>query len=301
MSGEIELNLKEWARGLGFIALGISKAQSPPFLEAFERFLSRGHHAQMEWMRSRIEMRKDPNLLLPGVKRVLSFAYPYVKNLPKTKDGLSVGRFSNPLLPDYHKTLKRRLSELTKLMKAHYPKDTFRVFVDSGPIMERSFAYSGGIGFFGKNTSLIIPSYGSYFFLGEILTTAEIPFEEAKPIESLCNGCELCIKACPQGAIVEPFLVDARRCLSYLTIEYRGSLEGLIKSKGITSFYGCDICQEVCPFNPLEKPIICLPESKLFDSLDEESFQRIFGHSALSRGGLENIRRNMAAIRELRE
>lgn len=281
---------------VGFLSFGLCRPGIPPFFEAYERYLSRGYYGQMEYLKLRYEQRKNPELLLPGLKTILCFAYPYPSYKLNTKEGLTIARFSNPFLPDYHWIIKKKLTWVVERLRLEYPQAKFRIFVDSAPVMERSWAYKAGIGFWGKNSSLIIPGYGSFFLLGEIFTTAEISFEGPAPLESLCSDCDCCIEACPQGAIVEPYVVDASKCLSYLTIEFKGELEGVIKRKGITSFYGCDICQEVCPYNSLSKTVTALPERTYFENLNEDSFKRIFGQSALSRGGLQRIRRNLKAI-----
>lgn len=293
-------SLAEISSELGFISFGLCRPGIPFFFEAYERYLSRGYYGEMEYLNLRYEQRKDPELLLPGLKTILCFAYPYPSYKLTTKEGLTVARFSNPFLADYHWLIKKKLRTIVESLRPRYPQARFRIFVDSGPVLERSLAYKAGIGFFGKNTSLIIPGYGSFFFLGEIFTTADLPFEEPTPLESTCSDCDLCTKACPQGAIVEPYVMDARKCLSYLTIEYEGKFEGLIKGKEITSFYGCDICQEVCPHNPVSKSIKALPHKAYFEGLTLEDFQRIFGHSALSRGGLLKIKRNLNTLSQFK-
>lgn len=254
----------------------------------------------MEYLRLRYKERKDPELLLPGLKTILCFAYPYPSYRLTTREGFTITRFANPFFPDYHWLIKTKLRVVVERLRSAYPNARFRVFVDSAPVIERSWAYKAGIGFFGKNTSLIIPGYGSFFFLGEIFTTAEIPFEEPTLLESPCSDCDSCIRACPQGAIVEPYMLDARKCLSYLTIEYKGDLEGLIKSKELPFFYGCDICQEICPYNPEPRAIKALPERSYFEGLTLDAFQRIFGRSALLRGGLDRIKRNLNVLSKLK-
>lgn len=173
----------------------------------------------------------------------------------------------------------------------------FRICVDSAPILERSFACSSGIGCIGKNNMLIIPGYGSYFYLAEILTTVPLDIPDVKPVDNICGKCNNCIKACPTGALMGPNDFDSSKCLSYLTIESKGSIDENTGRKLGNCFFGCDICQEVCPHNEnIEQAETCMPSSQELLEMDEKVFERLYGKSSLSRAGLDKIKSNLAAL-----
>jgi epoxyqueuosine reductase len=171
--------------------------------------------------------------------------------------------------------------------------------VDSAPILERSFAYQSGIGFIGKNTQFIIPGHGSYLFLAEILTTALIPSPGSPLMESHCGSCNRCLDACPTGALEAPYRLNAAKCLSYLTIEEKEGVDAETGKKMGKSFFGCDVCQEVCPLNkdPVEE--VALPSIDQILGMNEATFQEAFGKTALARGGLAKIKSNIRALCEV--
>lgn len=291
--------LKDKAKELGFISIGFSKPNKPIFLDAFLEFLRDKRFAEMEWLSRNLHLRKDPSLLLDGCKTIISLAYPYPSTKWKTEDGFTVSRYSQPLEEDYHRRVKRLMKRLSGVIEDSFKGEMIRLCVDSAPILERSFGYTSGVGFFGKNNMLIIPEYGSFFYLGEIITTAQIEFDEVEPIQSMCGSCTRCVENCPTGALKSPFLMDAGKCLSYLTIEWKGKID---KNMGILMgdcFLGCDRCQEVCPFNKhASKDEVVLPSSDEILSMDEEKFNDLFGRSALKRAGLQKIKQNLTILRE---
>lgn len=251
----------------------------------------------MTWLERHAELRKNPSSLLKDCRTVLSLAYPHSLKKPGTSDGLSVSRYSQPDRKDYHKRLKILCDELADVIKKTHKGCDVRVCIDSAPILERSFAYLSGIGFIGKNNMLIIPGYGSYFYLAEILTTAEIEFESPGTIETLCLSCTQCIDSCPGGALERPFYLNASKCISYLTIEKKDPVDAEIGGKMGDCFFGCDRCQEVCPYNDKGGGIdIILPSSEELLDMDEESFKTRFGKSAFGRAGFEKIKTNIRAI-----
>jgi epoxyqueuosine reductase len=184
------------------------------------------------------------------------------------------------------------------MIKETYPGSHSRICVDSAPILEKSFASSSGMGFMGKNNMLIIPGYGSYFYLAEILTTAPLEFSSAEPIENQCGSCTLCIDSCPTGALEKPFYLDASRCLSYLTIEHKGVINGENGRKMGDCFFGCDRCQEVCLFNGggISRQTF-LPTTDDFLRMNDEDFKKRFGKTAFARAGLEKLKTNIQAVR----
>ena len=255
----------------------------------------------MSWLERNINIREDPSKLLDKCKTIISLAYPYSSKKPATNDGFTVSRYSRPDQEDYHRTTKDLCAELVTLIKSSYPNSHARICVDSAPIMERSIGYSSGIGFIGKNNMLIIPEYGSYFFLAEILTTSPLNIYDTEVIDNQCGDCSLCVDSCPTGALESPFRLDSSRCLSYLTIECKESPD---KSWGRymgECFVGCDICQEVCPFNKEEKGRnICLPSTDELLSMNNAIFKKLFGKTALSRPGLQKIKENIRILKDTR-
>lgn len=290
--------LDEKAKNLGFIACGFSRPERPVYFDKFRAWLSDRKNADMSWLERNVEIREDPTILLKGCKAVLSFAYPYPSQKPGTPEGFTVSRYSQPTEEDYHVRLKGLCGELVDVIAQIYPGSRSRICVDSAPILEKSLASSSGIGFTGKNNMLIIPGHGSYFYLAEILTTAKLGFSSTEPMENQCGNCTRCIDSCPTGALEKPFYLDASKCLSYLTIEHKGRTKRDIGRKMGDCFFGCDRCQEVCPFNEDEASMqIHLPATDAFLQMNDKEFGERFGHTAFARAGLEKLKSNIQAIR----
>lgn len=286
------------AESLGFLAIGFSKPQRPLFFEAFVAWLADKRNADLSWLERNMEMREDPTRLLEKCCCIISLAFPYPAEKPRTSDEFTIARYARPSEADYHFRLKGLCRHLADIIKEGYPESRTRICVDSAPLMERSFAYAAGLGFIGKNNMLIVPGHGSYLYLGEILTTAPFKFTPARPMESRCGQCTLCIEACPTGALEAPFLLDVSRCLSYLTIEHKGEVEDKASSLMGNCFLGCDRCQEVCPFNGPDRPQeVCLPSTQELLDMDEKAFREKYERTSLSRPGLEKLKRNIRAVR----
>lgn len=250
----------------------------------------------MSWLERNMEVRRDPERLLKGCRVIISMAYPYPLQKPSTTDGFAVARYAHPGEEDYHQRLKGLCGEIAGLVERRCQGSRTRICVDSVPLLERSIAWKAGIGFLGKNNMLILPDYGSYFYLAEILCTAHLDFEPAVSPESQCGTCTLCVDACPTGALERPFSFDAARCLSYLTIEYGGAVNAEIGEKMGRCFFGCDRCQEACPFNRGEQGLeVSLPSTDAFLKMGEREFWRRFGRTALARRGLQKIQSNIRA------
>ena len=282
---------------LGFIKAGFSRPEKPAFFDRYLSWLSSKKNAGMSWMERNNEIRQDPGLLLEGCSAIISLAYPYPAKKPFTADGCCVARYSLPHQEDYHRRLRKLCNSLCDMIKEYFPECSTRICIDSAPILERSYAYSAGIGFIGKNNMVIIPGYGSFFYLAEILTTAPIVLTEEKPVKNLCGSCTLCLDACPSGALERAYSIDASRCLSYLTVEDKEPLTREQGKKAGRCFFGCDVCQEVCPFNKKEETKdFSLPSAKDILEMDNDFFREKYGVSALYRTGLEKIKSNIRAV-----
>lgn len=286
------------ARSLGFAAVGFSRPGPPVHLDAFLRWVEAGKQGDMAWMGRNLAIRRDPTKLLPGCRTVVSLAWPYPKEKPATPDGFTVSRYARPDAPDYHQELKAQCRPLEEWLSNQFPGTRTRTCVDSAPILERSFAQTAGIGAVGKNTMLLVPGYGSFVYLAEILTTAELPIHTPEVPEDPCGECTRCLDACPTGALEAPYILNASRCLSYLTIEWKGAVDQETGKRMGDCFLGCDRCQEACPYNEngVSRPAVVLPPARDFLDMDPEAFDRRFGHTALARPGLEKIRSNLRAM-----
>jgi len=240
--------LKQQARQLGFTAVGIASAGGSERLglrtAALERWLAAGHQADMAWMAD--PRRRDVQALLPGVRSVVAVGLPYYVDAERSPDSLKVARYGWGR--DYHRVIDGRLRALGRWLEAQQPGVGWRACVDSSPLLDKAWAEEAGLGWIGKHSNLISREHGSWLLIGHLLTTAELPPDP--PAVPACGACTACLEACPTGAITEPFVVDARRCIAFHTIENReaelpaaiaGALEGWVA--------GCDICQDVCPWN----------------------------------------------------
>ncbi len=286
-----EILLTEAAR-LGFSFVGVSKAT---FMEEearrLEQWLQLGYHGKMHYMENHFDKRVDPRKLVPGAQSVISLMYNYYTP-KKQKDPkapkLSIYAYGE----DYHHIIKRKLKELVKILQEKIGEIHGRVFVDSAPVMERDWARRSGLGWTGKHTLLIRPRAGSYFFLAEIISDLEL--EPDSPGSDHCGSCRRCIEACPTGAISpEGYLLDARKCISYLTIELREEIPAEYRDKLEGWAFGCDICQQVCPWNRFAKPHrepAFEPTDKLlemskreWEEITEEVLKDLFKKSAVKR------------------
>ena len=316
--------IKREARSLGFEAVGISRIQDSCepssigdrpdssdlplprlLLTRLHTWLQRGYHGTMAWMARDPSRRADPRLVLPGCRSIISLGMNYDTGHRPT-EGPGYGRIARYAWgKDYHQVIGTRLQALEAKIVELVPGAATRAYVDTGPIMEKAWAQQAGVGWIGKHSNLVSSDYGSWLLLGELLTTLDLPPDE--PATDLCGSCTLCIQACPTGAIVEPYLVDATRCISYLTIEYRGPREDIrsdLSSRMGAHIFGCDDCLDVCPFNlraePTKEPAF-LPStftgSARLDELavlDEAAFMERFHESPVRRAKLQGLQRNVA-------
>jgi len=288
----------EETKGLGFVAVGFSRPEGPLFFDRFCAWIAAGKHGGMDWLGRHLDLRENPERLLENCRTVVTLAYPYASRKPCTPDGFTAARYTEPNETDYHARFGKLAQRLARSIKEHHPGSRTRVCIDSAPILERSFAYASGIGFIGKNNMLIIPGHGSYFFLVEILTTAFWSYSETEPMGNKCGACTRCVDACPAGALEAAFCLDASKCLSYLTIEYSRAVNSETGRKMGNCFLGCDICQEVCPFNEGKSSMaLLLPSTDEILGMESENFREKFGKTAFARPGLDKLKDNIRAVR----
>lgn len=255
------------ARNLGFDLVGIAPAHPVPQFSAYHSWLSHGYHGEMEYMArpDRVARRKDPNKIVPGARSVICVGLNYYPGaLPHNlRHDPSRGLISNYAWGvDYHDLMRSRLQELVNFAETRIYTKTgrqiaYRVYVDTGPVLERAYAVEAGLGFIGKNTCLIHPQMGSWLFLGEILLDVELDYVSARTPRNTdvnCGSCRRCLDACPTGALIAPYVLDARRCISYLTIELKGPIPHELRPLLGNWIYGCDICQTVCPWQRFARP-----------------------------------------------
>ena len=284
------------AKELGFIAVGFSKPETPMYFDFFVHWVREVEIDDMAYLRRSIDLRRDPKKLLDGLRTIVSIAYPYPASKPSTPDGYAASRYSTPDKEDYHIRLRRLAKQLCTFIEKRFPESRSRICVDSAPILERSFAVSGEIGFIGKNNMLIVPDHGSYCFLAEILTTVQFPVPSFKEPEDRCGSCTRCIDGCPTGALKAPYYIDVSKCLSYLTIESKGDIKREIAGKMGNTFFGCDVCQEVCPFNGKAPEVVSLPSTDTILGMAEPDFKRTFGKTPFERAGLGKLKRNIRLL-----
>ena len=291
------------AERMGFDACGIAQATALEEESAHvEQWLESDCEGEMGYLTRNKEKRYDPRLLVEGTKSIVTVLYNYYpKQRIGDSDKFKIAKYAYGA--DYHDVLKRKMRQLLEGIEAQTGKlEGTRLFVDSAPVLDRAWAVRCGLGFIGKNTTLIHPKKGSFFFIGHLFLPIELE-GTGKPLTNRCGRCTKCLDACPSGALGTPFHIDARKCISYLTIEYKGSLAGIDPKTFNGWRYGCDICQDVCPYNrfalpnrepefqPSERLIAMHDED--WKSLSKEDFDALFKHSAVQRAGYEGLKRNI--------
>jgi epoxyqueuosine reductase len=299
------LQIKEKAAELGFAACGISKAEYlGDEARRLENWLSAGKHGTMHYMENHFDKRVDPRRLVEGAKSVISVLDNYFPRVSQEDDEVPVlSKYAYG--KDYHFVIKEKLRELHEYINQSVGETGGRAFVDSAPVLDRVWAARSGLGWIGKNTCLLVRGSGSFYFIGELILDIELPADN--PIKDYCGSCRRCIDACPTGAIVAPRELDARKCISYLTIEYRDELPAGMRDQMKNRVFGCDICQDVCPWNRKAKPHnepLLEPEPGLMSmtsaewhGMERKTFNNLFKKSAVKRAGYKQLQRNLKFLR----
>ncbi len=311
--------IKHAALNLGFHAVGIARVPSEPSpptthpgtrshedrLAQLGRWLAQGYHGAMGWMSRDPQRRSNPSDVLANCRSIVAVGMNYWTDV-SADERPGNGRIARYAWGrDYHRVFKKKLKNLEREIRNVEPTCHTRRYVDTGPVMEKFWARQAGLGWIGKHSNLVSPAFGSWLLLGEILTTADLETDE--PGADLCGTCTLCIQACPTGAIVEPYVVDARQCISYLTIEYRGDRQSLppeIQTQMGNRIFGCDDCLDVCPYNAFAPPtnetdfyprgLTHAPDLSHLSTISEEEFARRFEGSPIRRAKSSGLQRNVA-------
>jgi epoxyqueuosine reductase len=302
--------IKTRALELGFDACGISEATLlEKDEEKLNHWLMQGFNGEMDYMARNRDKRTDPRILFPGARSVISVLMNYFpgENLPE-KNNYKIAKYAYG--KDYHLVIRHKLNLLIAEIKEKSGDFQGRAFTDSAPVMDKAWAEKSGLGWIGKNTCLIHPKLGSFVFVGEIITDLKLEYDK-NTINDLCGGCTRCIDACPTGAIVAPRVVDARTCVSYCTIEFHGELAQEEKGNFQDWIFGCDICQDVCPWNRkaiphhqndfLPKPGLRYMDKEKWEHLDQDQFNNLFRHSAVKRTKFEGLKRNIDLLKNVNQ
>ncbi|NND94843.1 MAG: tRNA epoxyqueuosine(34) reductase QueG [Flavobacteriales bacterium] len=297
--------IKKEAARLGFLSCGISKAE---YLEEeaprLEEWLSRGSHGEMSYMANHFDKRLDPTLLVPGAKSVVSLLYNYYQPELQPKNAPKVSKYAYG--EDYHFVIKDKMKELLHVIGNEIGEVSGRCFVDSAPVLDKAWAAKSGLGWIGKHSNLLSKGLGSFFFISELIIDLELIAD--RPASDHCGTCTSCIDACPTEAIVEPYVVDGSRCISYFTIELKENIPSEFSGKFEDWIFGCDVCQDVCPWNRFSKEHedarlaarspIKEWTSKEWAEITEDVFRDAFKNSPLKRTGFEGIKRNLDFLKK---
>ena len=292
--------IKSEAKRLGFLSCGISKAE---FLEVeaprLENWLNQNRNGEMSYMENHFDKRLDPTLLVPGAKSVVSLLLNYYPEHRQTSDTYKISKYAYGT--DYHFIIKDKLKELLQSIQTEIGEIDGRAFVDSAPVLDKAWAAKSGLGWIGKNSNLLTKTVGSFYFIAELIIDLELEYDYA--VTDHCGSCTACIDACPTEAIVAPYVVDGSKCISYFTIELKDQLPTEMKGKFDDWAFGCDICQDVCPWNKFSKPhseplfnphpdLLSLNKAD-WENITEETFRAVFKDSAVKRTKFSGLTRNI--------
>lgn len=297
--------IKNEAKRLGFMSCGISKAE---FLEEeaprLEKWLNENRHGEMRYMENHFDKRLDPTLLVEGSKSVISLLLNYYPDQMQRSDSYKISKYAYG--QDYHHVIKSKLKELLFVIQDEIGEVHGRAFVDSAPVLDKVWAKRSGLGWIGKHSNLLSKQVGSFFFIAELIVDLELNYDA--PVTDHCGSCTACIDACPTKAIVSPYVVDGSKCISYFTIELKDAIPTEVSNKFDDWVFGCDVCQDVCPWNRFSKahnePLFS-PNEKLlnysksdWEEITEEVFAEIFRKSAVKRTKYSGLTRNIKFVKD---
>ena len=296
--------IKSEAQRLGFLSCGISKAgfleQEAPRLE---NWLQNQRNGQMAYMENHFDKRLDPTLLVDGAKSVISLLLNYYPSEFQQSDSYKISKYA--FGQDYHFVIKDKLNALLSEMQSFIGEISGRAFVDSAPVLDKAWAAKSGLGWIGKNSNLITKQVGSFYFIAELIIDLELDYDTATTDH--CGNCTACIDACPTNAIVAPYVVDGSKCISYFTIELKDNLPEDLKGKFDDWVFGCDVCQDVCPWNKFSKahseplfnpnPTLLAMSKKDFEEITDTTFKMVFKNSAVKRTKFEGLKRNIEFLK----
>ena len=292
--------IKSEAKRLGFLSCGISKAE---FLEVeaprLEKWLNNNMHGQMSYMQNHFDKRLDPTLLVDDAKSVISLLLNYYPEQKQSDQSYKLSKYAYG--KDYHEVIKSKLKELTHYIQTEIGAVSGRAFVDSAPVLDKAWAAKSGLGWIGKHSNLLTQKVGSFYFIAELIIDLDLEYDAI--VSDHCGTCTACIDACPTQAITEPYVVDGSKCISYFTIELKDQLPNTMKGQFDDWMFGCDLCQDVCPWNKFSKPHsepLFNPHPELldmtkkdWDEITEDVFQKVFQKSAVKRTKFSGLQRNI--------
>ncbi len=287
------------------MSCGIAKAgfleQEAPRLE---KWLKEGRHGQMKYMENHFDKRLDPTLLVDGAKSVISLLLNYYPEETQVDNTYKISKYAYG--QDYHFVIKSKLKELLHSIQEHIGEVGGRAFVDSAPVLDKAWAAKSGLGWIGKNSNLLSKQVGSFFFIAELIVDIELEYDT--PVTDHCGSCTACLDACPTQAIIEPYVVDGSKCISYFTIELKDNLPNELKGSFDNWAFGCDVCQDVCPWNRFSKPHreplfnphpdLLSMTKKDWEEITEDTFRKVFKNSAVKRTKFEGLKRNINFLKE---
>jgi len=296
--------IKAEAKRLGFLSCGISKAA---FLEEeaprLESWLNKNHHGEMKYMENHFDKRLNPTLLVDDAKSVISLLLNYYPSETQSSDSYKISKYAYG--QDYHFVIKEKLKELLQTIQTEIGAVSGRAFVDSAPVLDKAWAAKSGLGWIGKNSNLLTQQVGSFYFIAELVVDLDLEYDYATTDH--CGTCTACIDACPTEAIVSPYVVDGSKCISYFTIELKENIPQEMKGKMDDWIFGCDVCQDVCPWNRFSKshneplfnpnPELLSMTKKDWEEITEDTFKKVFKNSAVKRTKLDGLKRNIKFLK----
>lgn len=298
-------SIKAAAKRLGFLSCGISKAD---FLEEeaprLENWLNRNMHGEMGYMENHFDKRLDPRLLVEGSRSVISLLLNYYPEKEQLENTYKISKYAYG--QDYHHVIKAKLRQLQEFISEEIGEVNGRAFVDSAPVLDKAWAAKSGLGWIGKHSNLLTQQVGSFYFIAELIVDIELEYDHA--VTNHCGTCTACLDACPTQAIVEPYVVDGSKCISYFTIELKNELPNELKGSFDDWIFGCDVCQDVCPWNRFSKPHnepLFNPHPELlsitkkeWEEITEDVFKKVFKNSAVKRTKFKGLTRNINFLKK---